>query len=35
MGFLKRQSLSHRRAEGPFPPREAAKLMVMAAEAIE
>jgi hypothetical protein len=35
MGFLEGQSLSHRRAEGHFPPREAAELMVMVAEAIE
>jgi hypothetical protein len=35
MVFLEGQSLSHRRAEGPFPPREAAELMVMVAEAIE
>jgi hypothetical protein len=33
MGFVEGQSLSHRQAEGPFPPREAAELMV--AEAIE
>ena len=35
MGFVEGQSLSYRRAEGPFPPREAAKLMVKVAVAIE
>ncbi len=35
MGFVEAQSLSHRRAEGPFPPREAAELMAKVAEAIE
>jgi len=35
MGFVERQSLAHRRAEGPLPPREAAELMVKVAEAIE
>ncbi len=35
MGPVEGQSLSHRRAEGPFPPREAAELMVKVAEAIE
>jgi hypothetical protein len=35
MGLVEGQSLPHRRAEGPLPPREAAELMVMVAEAIE
>jgi hypothetical protein len=35
MGFVEEQSLSHRRAEGPLPPREAAELTVKVAEAIE
>ncbi len=35
MGFVEAQSLSHRRAEGPFPPREVAELMGKVAEAIE
>jgi serine/threonine protein kinase len=35
MGFVEGQSLSHRRAEGPLRPREAAGLMVKVAEAIE
>jgi hypothetical protein len=34
MGFVQGQSLSHRRAEGPLPPREAVELMVKVAEAI-
>jgi hypothetical protein len=35
MGFVEGQSLLHRRAEGHFPPREAAELMAKVAEAIE
>jgi hypothetical protein len=35
MGFVEGQSLSHRLAEGPLPPREAAELMAKVAEAIE
>jgi WD40 repeat protein len=35
MGFVDGESLSHRLAEGPLPPREAAGLMVKVAEAIE
>jgi hypothetical protein len=35
IGLVEGQSLSHRRAEGPLPPREAAELMVKVAEAIE
>jgi hypothetical protein len=35
MGLVEGQSLSHRRAEGPLLPREAAELMRNVAEAIE
>jgi serine/threonine-protein kinase len=35
MGYVEGQSLSQRLAEGPLPPREAAKLMIKVAEAIE
>jgi WD40 repeat protein len=35
MGFVEGQSLSHRLAEGPLPPRQAAELMVKVADAIE
>jgi WD40 repeat protein len=35
MGYVEGQSLSHRLANGPLPPREAAELMVKVAEAIE
>jgi len=35
MGFVEGQSLSHRLAEGPIQPREAAELMVKVADAIE
>ncbi len=35
MGFVEGQSLAHRRAEGPLPPREAAELLVKVVEAIE
>ncbi len=35
MVLVEGQSLSHRRAGGPHPPRAAAELMVMVAEAIE
>jgi hypothetical protein len=35
MGFVEGQSLSHRLAEGPLPPREAAELMVKVSAAIE
>jgi serine/threonine protein kinase len=35
MGFVDGESLFHRLAEGPLPPREAADLMVKVAEAIE
>jgi WD40 repeat protein len=35
MGFVEGQSLSHRLADGPLPPREAAELMVKVADAIE
>ena len=35
MGFVEGQSLGHRLADGPLPPRDAAELMVQVAEAIE
>jgi WD40 repeat protein/serine/threonine protein kinase len=35
MGYVEGQSLSHRLADGPLPPREAAELMVKVTEAIE
>jgi hypothetical protein len=35
MGFVEGQSLSHRLADGPLPPREAAGLIIKVAEAIE
>ena len=35
MGFVEGQSLAHRVAEGPLPPREAAALMVQIAEAVQ
>jgi WD40 repeat protein len=35
MGFIEGQSLSHRLAEGPLPPRQAAELMMKVAEAID
>ena len=35
MGFVKGESLAHRRAERPLPPREAAELIVKVVDAIE
>lgn len=35
MGFVEGQSLAHRVAEGPLPPRQAATLMVQIAEAVQ